>query len=106
MEKAKIHKTGRPKVEKTSEYLVDLKIKQRAYQRKYYLKLKDGKLGKKSSLKFAERRKKSLTKRLGKEAMTILEFENYMKEPAAVTEEKKKTKAVEEKLKKAEADKA
>ena len=38
--------------------------------------------------------------------MTILEFENYMKEPAAVTEEKKKTKAVEEKLKKAEADKA
>ena len=38
--------------------------------------------------------------------MDILEFENLMKEPAAVTEERKKTKAVEEKLKKAEADKA
>ena len=38
--------------------------------------------------------------------MNILEFENYMKELAAVIEEKKKTKAVEEKLKKAEADKA
>ena len=38
--------------------------------------------------------------------MDIIEFEKILEEPAAVAEEKKKTKAVEEKLKQAEADKA
>ena len=44
VEKPKICKTGRPKVDKTSEYLEDQKIKNREYQRKYYSKVKDGKL--------------------------------------------------------------
>ena len=38
--------------------------------------------------------------------MDIIEFEKIMEEPAAVTEEKNKTKVVEDKLKEAEADKA
>ena len=53
VEKPKNHKTGRPKKEKTPSYLEDLKIKNRAKQRKFYYKVKDGLLNKDSKTLYA-----------------------------------------------------
>ena len=63
-------------------------------------------MSKESSQKFAQRQKRKISKFLGSEVVENIALEKHMEDSAELIAEKKKTKAVEEKLKKAEADKA